>query len=495
VPWLAALDRTRSVAGALGSALVMSVAFALGVFPWFATAMSGYTGAPHALGFAALVVLAPVLEPQLFVFAAARHLAGPAPARRAAAGACAWIAAEWALPKLFGDSLGHGLHASPWLRQAADLAGVAGLSLAVLVVNECVLAAIRALRAPPRRPAGVLRPAALAAALVAALAGYGLVRLRGLDAAERGATPIRVALVQAGIAETARLRERLGSYEAVRFILDRHLGLSVEAFARGPVDLLAWPETVYPTTFGTPRSEAGAELDREIETFVAATGVPLVFGSYDGSGGVEYNAGFFLSPDGEGPPAASVYRKAALFPLTERVPAWLDSPSLRAWLPWLGTWRAGSGPRVVPLALAGGRSVRAAPLICYDAVDPRMARAAARAGAELIVTLSNDAWFATGQGPRLHLVVSAFRSLETRLPQIRVTNTGITAVIDASGEVRGELGVGEEGVLVAAVPLGSGTAPGPVVRRGEWLAPAAGIAALAAWLAQRVKEGMRPTGR
>jgi apolipoprotein N-acyltransferase len=126
---------------------------------------------------------------------------------------------------------------------------------------------------------------------------------------------------------------------------------------------------------------------------------------------------------------------------------------LRRWLPWLGTWKAGTGPRVLPLRLRDGRTLRIAPLICYDAVDPRLVIAAGRRGADLIVTLSNDAWFAAGGGPRLHLVVSAFRSIETRRAQVRATNTGISAVIAPTGELLGTIGVDLRATLAESVML------------------------------------------
>ncbi|HSJ95782.1 MAG TPA: apolipoprotein N-acyltransferase, partial [Myxococcota bacterium] len=90
----------------------------------------------------------------------------------------------------------------------------------------------------------------------------------------------------------------------------------------------------------------------------------------------------------------------------------------------------------------------------------------------------NDSWFAAGQGPNLHLVVSAFRSLETRRPQLRVTSTGISAWIDATGAIRARLGVHERGVLVAALSAGPGGST-LAMRWGEWLAPLAGVAACA----------------
>jgi apolipoprotein N-acyltransferase len=149
------------------------------------------------------------------------------------------------------------------------------------------------------------------------------------------------------------------------------------------------------------------------------------------------------------------------------VPLWLDSDAVRTWLPWLGTWRAGDGAHVMPLRLTGGRSIRVAPLICYDAVFPSLAISAVRDGAELILTLSNDSWFASGNGPRLHLVVSAFRSLETRRPQVRVTNTGISAVITATGELRDVIPVDTRAVRrIVVVP--EPTASSLMLAWGDW---------------------------
>jgi apolipoprotein N-acyltransferase len=111
-------------------------------------------------------------------------------------------------------------------------------------------------------------------------------------------------------------------------------------------------------------------------------------------------------------------------------------------------------------------------LICYDAVSPRLARDAVRGGAELLVTLSNDSWFAAGGGPRLHLAVAAFRSIETRRPQLRATNTGISAAIDASGERIAVAGVHERAALVASV-VPERAARTLVLAWGDWLGPAA----------------------
>ncbi len=484
-PWLAALDRAPSLRAVLGSAWLFSVAYVLAVFPWLAKGIAAYTGTPEPVAFSLLVIAAPLLQPQLIVYAGVRRLArsdaGEAGLRAVLAGALLYVGVEWAWPKLLGDTIGHGLFASAHLRQAADLAGAPGLSFALLLVNECALAVGNTL-ATGRSPARVRwqrarAPAACAAMIVLALTGYGALRLAELRP-EAAAPPLLTAgIVQADISRYGQLARNLGTYDAVRGILDEHFALSRQALAQGPLDLLVWPETVYPTTFGTPKTPAGAELDREIAAFVASSGVPLVFGAYDVAAGDEFNAAVFLEPPKAGPLEFETYRKSWLFPLTERVPRFLDNDRVRGWLPWLGTWKPGAGAQMTELALASGRRLRVAPLICYDAVTPDLAIEAVRQGAELIVTLSNDAWFASGEGPHLHLVVSAFRSLETRRPQVRATNTGISAMISATGELITQAGVHERATLVASVPAGSASGT-LMLAWGNWFGRAALVAGL-----------------
>jgi len=493
VPWLAAVDRGRSLAGAIAAGLAMSVGFALAVFGWLADGIGAYTGASPATSYAVLAALAPILEPQLVALAAARFALRRAreeeptfslrrEAVAAVGGALAYVAVEWAWPKPLGDSLGHGFIASRVLRQGADLAGAGGLVLVLVLANGFAVGALRAALARRTRAAFAL--AAAPAAAVALLWLYGEWRLAALDARARGLPPgssITAALVQSDVASYGPLAAEVGTYEAVRRILDAHFALSADAIAStGGIDLLVWPETVYPTTFGAPKSPDGGAFDREIERFAAASGIPLVFGAYDVDAGTEYNAAFFLAPASDEPARRldlDAYRKRALFPLTESVPSFLDRDDVRAAWPWLGTWKPGDGPAVVSVRLAGGRTIRIAPLICYDAVQPAFGRAAARERAQLFVTLSNDSWFATGAGPLQHLVVAAFRSIETHRPQLRATTTGISAVIDETGEIVASAPVHERATVIAPVAIGNGDGPWTLfVALGDWLGPVSALA-------------------
>lgn len=486
VPWLAVLDRAPTLRAAARAGWVMSVAFVLAVFGWFAVAVHGYTGAPLWLAYLLLALAAPLLQPQFLLCAVARR-AVPAGSDattfllRTAVAAGSYVGAEWAWPKLLGDTVGYGFWIAPVLRQAADAIGVHGLTFVLLVVNECVLAGIRTTVTGRRRARDLLPPIACALGLLAALAVYGTIRLRQL--AQPPDTPsITVAAIQAGLGDYRGLAADLGTYGAVRTVLDAHFALSQSVLHEAPA-LLVWPETIYPTTFGTPKSEQGAAFDREIGGLVSTTGVPLVFGAYEAApggrdgaaAGREFNAAIVLERDAAGELSFDAYRKAKLFPLTEQVPAFLDGPTARRWLPWLGTWQAGESASVLNVTTQAG-PIRIAPLICYDAVDPHLARQAVRDGAQLLVTMSNDAWFASGDGPLQHFVVAGFRSIETRTPQVRATTTGISAIVDATGATLARAEVGERAALVARVT--PAVAPRTLLLLwGDWFAPTALVGA------------------
>ena len=81
-----------------------------------------------------------------------------------------------------------------------------------------------------------------------------IVNLRAqIDAEEPIAETITAGVVQADISHYGQLAADLGTYDAAKLILDTYFALSAEVLARSPVDLLVWPETVYPTTFGAPK--------------------------------------------------------------------------------------------------------------------------------------------------------------------------------------------------------------------------------------------------
>ena len=496
IPWLWVLDRATSRRETVLAGVAMGCAFNAALFGWFPGALQSYSGAPLAVCWLAFLVLSPFMELQFITFALTRyHLRRTAQEsprafwRVTLTGALVYVGTEWVSPKLFAVTLGQGFIASESLRQGADLAGAHGLTLMLVLGNECVLAVGKAL--VTRSPRRALAPLAGLAVLVLGGLGYGQLRYRQVAEQSAGQPELMVGLVQANITKYEKLAAEMGTYDVVRMILDTHYQLSDELLRNRKLDLLVWPETVYPTTFGTPKSEAGAEFDAEINAFVARHQVPLLFGTYDLEQDREYNAAMVLGPGAQGALTRTAYRKTMLFPLTEWVPELLDSPWLRERLPWTGYWKRGPGPQTLALPLGGGRAITVAPLICYESIFPSYVAEEARLGAELILTLSNDSWFSGTPGPKQHLTQAAFRSIETRLPQVRVTNSGISALISPTGEVITAVPDDQRASVAVTVP------PNPrlstlMVAWGDWLRPTALVLSLVLFLAPSLGRRSRP---
>ena len=127
---------------------------------------------------------------------------------------------------------------------------------------------------------------------------------------------------------------------------------------------------------------------------------------------------------------------------------------------------------------------RALPLICYEAIFPgNVAARDDRPG--WIVNLTNDGWFGNSTGPYQHLQQARLRAIEEGLPMVRAANTGISAVIDPSGRIVAQLGLGIEGVLDAGLPAARPATP--YSRAGDLPAAILVVAGLAIVIGRRRK--------
>jgi apolipoprotein N-acyltransferase len=125
------------------------------------------------------------------------------------------------------------------------------------------------------------------------------------------------------------------------------------------------------------------------------------------------------------------------------------------------------GPGPVAFHLSG--AVRVAPLICYEDLMPDLSRKFVReAGANVLVNLTNDAWYGRSVGPWQHLWLAQSRAIETRRSLLRVTNTGVTSLVDATGEIVQTLPMFTEGVMHMDVDILKGETY--YVRFGDWFA-------------------------
>ena len=234
---------------------------------------------------------------------------------------------------------------------------------------------------------------------------------------------------------------------------ERVWALSQAASAQNP-DLIVWPESAMPYRF-----DSDARYRRQVLEFARSAGSAVVLNSVGRTSDGGYtNSAFALRPDG----AVSRYDKVRLVPFGEYIPMWgrvFVSDSL---VREIGAFTAGT--EVVPLD--AGIPVGLA--VCYEIVFPNVVARQVRAGAEVLATLTNDAWYGTSWALDQHFAQAILRAVETRRWVIRAALTGISGAIDPTGRVVDRLEAGKQGLLVVEVQPAIGRTP--TVRWGDWWA-------------------------
>jgi len=302
---------------------------------------------------------------------------------------------------------------------------------------------------------GRVRGAGAGAALIAAAMAAGA--LRPAAPAPSPDTPI-IRIVQPNAAQHLKWRP-----EMIPRFLDRSLALTAEPAAPAP-DLVIWPET----SVAYMLRDSGAVLSRIAR---AAGGAPALVGIQRRSAGYR-NAAVVIGPDGV---VRDIYDKAHLVPFGEYMP--LPGLAARLGIEALaaiaqGGYTPGPGARLIDLGAPGKARV----LICYEAIFPGEIVAAERP--RMLIQITNDGWFGRITGPYQHLAQARLRAVEQGLPMLRAANTGVSAVIDADGDVRRRLGLGQAGQITVSLP--AARTPTLYARLGDgWLIAllAAGVVA------------------
>ena len=351
-----------------------------------------------------------------------------------------WVAGEllrsFLLTGFPWASLGYTQYRTLPLIQIADLTGVYGLSFLIVLGNVALLRLAVWVRARN----GVsfpFRETAILLLLLAMTVGYGFFRLNQPEEGKK----VRVALAQGNIPpdvkwDPAFQETTVATYER----------LSRQVLA-GSIDLLVWPESALPFFYQTEEQYAARvqRLARELQC-------SLVVGSpafrRDGDSLRYMNSAFLLGPTGETLGRGDKYH---LVPFGEYVPLAKLFPFVHKLVVGIGDFSPGEA--ITPLAAPFGKL---GVLICYEGIFPEISREFARKGAQLLVIVTNDAWYGRSSAPYQHFSMAVFRAVENRVPLVRAANTGITALIDSRGHIQGMTGLFREALLTGEVRLGNG---------------------------------------
>lgn len=353
--------------------------------------------------------------------------------------AACWVLGEWfrswfltGFPWLYLGSA----HVTTVLSGVAPLFGVLGISF-ILALSAALLgeAWLRYRKLPSLIALGHSHlPTALGLLWIAAFIP------RNVGWTEPSGT-LDVAIVQANIAQDLKSQEPEAN-------LQRYVDLSAPLWG---TDLVVWSETAVFEVYNSSSPDVAS-----LDAVASGTGTALLTGIFGRTDAGIHNSMVALG-DGTG-----LWHKRKLVPFGEYTPLRAVFGSVLE-LFELPMSSIVPGPGSQGLLTAKGHNV--APLICYEVVYPDFVRRQAR-NADLLVTISNDTWFGTSWGPPQHLQMAAMRARENGRYMVRATNNGISALIDARGNIVAQAPQFEAATLRGSVQLFAGRTPWS--RWGDW---------------------------
>jgi apolipoprotein N-acyltransferase len=376
-----------------------------------------FTPLPYAVGLVGLLLLAAFEGTRWMVAAVACETLVRARVPRPFAFATGVYAGTF-VPTMIPWTVAGGV--SPWapMVQLADVVGERGVAAIMALAAALAADAAQALSGRESRATGL---AGAAAAIVLAQFLFGAWRMRAVESMRSGAAHARVAVVQPSVDASTRWEESRAPW-----ILERLTALTRGAEARG-AELVVWPEGAYPyrVPHGTRR-----QLDPSTAVVQPAVRGPLLSGLLmtGAPGGAAYNSALVATQGGV---LSASYDKRHLLWFGETVP-------LADRIPWMREVFArglGLAPGTRSDVLVAGE-VRAGVLICYEDTLPEAGREAAEARPNLLVNLTNDAWFSGSSESELHLRLAVLRAVELRRDLVRAVDEGPASWVDATGRVR-----------------------------------------------------------
>ena len=318
--------------------------------------------------------------------------------------------------------LGHTQYLNLPFIQMADVTGVYGLSFAVLWINVTIYLILR----QGTKRAFPYREALVSAMIVVGLLVYGYIRMAKINHQISQQPSLKVGLAQGNIDQSIKWDE---SFQ--RQTLRIYENLSLKLGDEKP-DLIIWPETATPFFFQDAREYQPWVLDIPKKTHAF-----LLFGTptykIENRKVRHYNSAYLVSPDGD---VVGKYDKIHLVPFGEYVPLTRLLFFVESLGEGIGNFR--SGAEFFNFSLPQGKF---GVVICFEIIFPDLCRQFTKRGANLLVTMTNDAWFGRTSAPYQHFSQAVFRAVENRVFIARAANTGISGLIDPKGKIlkRGEI--------------------------------------------------------
>ncbi|MGZ6249525.1 MAG: apolipoprotein N-acyltransferase [Syntrophales bacterium] len=424
IPFFFALRDIDDIRDALLAGFVAGLAFNIGLMYWITFVVVHYGHLAYSIGIFLMVLVAAYLSIYIAIFAAGVVYFSGKGISRIIAAPTLWTCLEYGKSHLFTgfpwENLAHSQYVNRYLIQAVDITGTYGITFLIILVNVVICDALKE-RFRGRR---IMGEVTLCCIVILGIYSYGYIRTGQMEKASQAAETIDVAVIQGNIDQSVKWNR---DFQNDTISVYKNLSLTKTSAMRG---LTVWPETAAPFFFQDEN-----RMQSEILDVALISQDWLLFGSpsYQKNCGGDatckslLNSAFLLSPQGK---ILGRYDKVHLVPYGEYVPLRKMFPFIDKLVVGVGDFRSGEGYNPLPM---DGHKLGV--LICYEGIFPEASRAYKRMGADLLVNITNDAWFGRTSAPYQHLSMTIFRAVENRLYMLRSANTGISAIIDPTGRI------------------------------------------------------------
>ncbi|MEZ0258027.1 MAG: apolipoprotein N-acyltransferase [Chthoniobacter sp.] len=376
-----------------------------------------------------------------------------------ALGASAWVAHEWVRERLFGgfgwNPLGVALHRDLAMIQVAEFTGTPGLSWLVTFANLMGVIIVRRIvgELGPNFSRRIRWEFSFTMALIAFVFAFGIRRLLHPEAVEQ--KMLHVVAVQPNIPQTDKFDP-----EAEDRVLEQLEKLTKLAILTQPApQLVLWPESAM------PRGVFASERNFHFVMDLAQEGdFGMLIGTtdFDPDKREDYNTALLLTGRGSGQQS---YRKIHLVPFGEYLPA---RPVFGHFLGELVPGDFTAGREYTALHLTEPPAELAA-LICFEDTLGDLTRRFVLNGAQVLVNVTNDGWFAKSPAAEQHLANAVLRAVENRRPLVRCGNTGVTAQVLPSGDIERWLPPFQQGFVAREVRVPQHPRITFYTRHGDWV--------------------------
>lgn len=455
----------------------------LSLIYWIVPTMTIYGGLHPILAIACLVLFSLYLALYPGIFAFLLKKSGIPPWLGPLGGALIWVGLELirthALTGFPWGGLGYSQFANIPLIQCADMFGVLGISFIIVICNGGLSFAWFLIRERKQRQEALRDLAITIGCLIVILSsalGYGKFRIKTVDQWIQEAPAPRITVVQGNINQDKKWNKAFKDHT-----VEQYGRLSLEA--QRP-DLIIWPETALPFYYGRD-----VLYSNRVDVIVRQARSHFLIGSpavdtTTGEGIKYYNRSYMLNPLSL---VTGTYDKTHLVPFGEYVPL----QDLLFFIKKL-TVQSGNFSRgetgAIPLSFDGHKT---GVLICFEILFPDISREFTANGADLLTTITNDAWFGRTSAPRQHFSIAVLRAVENRRSVIRAANTGISGFIDPAGRILDQTDLFETASLTQPVP--ALTQMSFYTRHGDLLAMAALVAICLGFMIKGIKKLFRRT--